>query len=106
MTRTRQPEDTDAFSEFWCEYPRPVGKGHARKAYAWAVKRATPAEILLGVRAYQFSSDIQYQPHPATWLRGERWLRDNPSAPATVGGPARSPTLDDTLRGIMGGAHE
>ena len=100
MTRTRQPEDSDAFYEFWCEYPRPVGKGAARKAYAAACKRATPAAILIGLRAYRFSPEVQYQPHPRTWLQQDRWLVEDSSAPPSSTPP--KPTLNDTLRGILG----
>lgn len=102
MTRLRQPEDTDAFFEFWSEYPRPEAKGAARRAYVRALKRATAADILLGLRAYPFSQEPRFQPHPATWLNQDRWLREDPSAPPTTGGPPPKPTLDDTLRGIMG----
>lgn len=102
MTRTRQPEDSDAFYGFWCEYPRPVGKGAARKAYAAALKRASAADILTGLRAYPFSPEVQYQPHPATWIRQDRWLNEQPSTPSTTGGPPPRPTLDDTFRGILG----
>lgn len=102
MTRVRQPEDSDAFYEFWCTYPRPEGKGAARRAYTSACRRATPADILLGLRLYQFDPKVQFQPHPATWLNRDGWLVEDPSAPPTTGGPPPKPTLDDTLRGILG----
>jgi hypothetical protein len=102
MTRIRQEEDSDAFYEFWCQYPRPVGKAAARKAYTAALKRASAGEIMRGLLAYPFSPEVQYQPHPATWLRQDRFLVEAPSAPATTAATAR-PTLTDTLKGIMGG---
>jgi hypothetical protein len=103
MKRLRQPQDTDAFYEFWCEYPRPEGKAAARRAFWRATKRATPAEILWGLRSYPFSPDTRYQPHPATWLNQDRWLVEEPSAPPTTSGPPPKPTLSDMLRGITGG---
>lgn len=102
MTRIRQPEDSDAFYEFWCAYPRPEGKAAARRQYARACRRATPAEILMGLRRYQFSPETKYQPHPATWLYQDRWIIEEGSAPSTTGGPPPRATLDDTLRGILG----
>ena len=103
MVRARQPQDTDAFYEFWCEYPRPEGKAAARRAYARAVRRATPAEILEGLRRYRFSPDIQFQPHPTTWLNQDRFIVEEPSAPCTVAllAPAKT-DLHDSLRAILG----
>lgn len=101
MTRARQPEDSDAFYEFWCEYPRPVGKPAARRAFTRACKRSSAADILMGLRAYPFSPEVQFQPHPATWLNQERYIIEEASAPPTTGGPPPKPTLDDTLRGIL-----
>lgn len=103
MTRTRQPEDSDAFYEFWCEYPRADGKRAARKAYKSAQKRANAADILIGLRVYRFSPEVQYQPLAATWLNGDRWLReDDIPPPTTIPGPPRRPSLEDGLAGILG----
>ena len=68
------------FDEFWDQYPRKVAKRHAAKAYAQALARgATPAEILTGLQRHKFTPDPQYQPHPATWLNGDRWLDEGSS---------------------------
>ncbi len=92
--------DSDVwFADFWRTYPRKVGKGDARKAWAQAVRRTgDPAVVLLG--AHQYAADpnlpeMQFIPHPATWLRGERWA-DGPLAPRVLPQPAR------TTRALVG----
>jgi 5-methylcytosine-specific restriction endonuclease McrA len=67
----------DGFEAFWQRYPRRDSKGHARKAWASAVRKAPADEILAGLERYQFSETTKYQPLPATWLNGERWLSDD-----------------------------
>jgi len=66
----------DAFSEFYAKYPRKVGKGQARKAYARALKIARHDDIMYGL-AQQMpkleATEKQFIAHPATWLNGERW---------------------------------
>jgi hypothetical protein len=62
------------FAEFWSNYPRKVGRRTAATAFLAALKRgATPDDILDGLDRAQFQPDERYQPHPATWLNGERW---------------------------------
>jgi uncharacterized protein YdaU (DUF1376 family) len=62
------------FDLWWSAYPRKVGKGHAAKAYAAALRKAPAAKLLSALQGYQFDSREKYIPHPATWLNGERWL--------------------------------
>ena len=79
------------FDNFWQLYPRKIGKGAARKAYAAAVRKAGPDEIDAGLakfRAGLNGTDPKFIPHPATWLNAERWL-DDP--------PPRKPTASDIL---------
>lgn len=68
----------ELFDRFWEAYPRKVAKGYAEKV--WQKLGATPelaSEIVSGVqRAIQNDSrfrDIQYTPHPSTWLNGREW---------------------------------
>jgi len=61
------------FSEFWLAYPRKDDKGHARKAWNVAVRKASPPDIIAGVRRYRFNDDPKFRPLAATWLNGERW---------------------------------
>lgn len=66
------------FSEFWSLYPRKIAKGAAEKSWVKAVKEADEKIILEGLRVFQFSSDPQFIPHPATWLNQRRW-EDGPA---------------------------
>ncbi len=79
----------DQFDEFWLAYPRKVGKGHARTAWQVAIRKEAPDLIIAAVRrcAWQFN---QYDPHPTTWLNGERWTDEPPAS------------LDDALAASVG----
>jgi hypothetical protein len=73
------PAESDGFEEFWKIYPRKVAKGDARKAWAATTKIRPPMpELLKAVYAARASKqwlkdDGDFIPHPATWLRQERW---------------------------------
>ena len=62
------------FGLFWNGYPRKVGKGAARTAWAKATKKSSGTEILTGLDNAKWPTDPQYIPHPAKWLNHERWL--------------------------------
>lgn len=67
------------FDTFWEAYPKKIGKGAAKKAWA----KIKPSETLLqemlkaietARRTEQWQRDNgQYIPNPATWLNQERW---------------------------------
>jgi len=64
------------FDEFYSEYPRKVGKGAARKAWAKAIKKDDVHKIISSASLYAKSivgTDQTFVPHPATWLNQERW---------------------------------
>lgn len=65
------------FDMFWAAYPRKVAKGEARKAFESALKKVhfhgIMAAIELQRRAGLHDGDPKFIPHPATWLRAERW---------------------------------
>lgn len=68
----------EGFEEFWRTYPRRVGKGAALKAFQRAVRRSAPGVIIAAAAKYRDdperkSKEIQFTPHPATWLNQERW---------------------------------
>jgi len=72
----RQAEST--FADFWKAYPRKVAKKAALKAWTRALREgATPEAILDALarwrRSGQFPTDMQYVPHPTTWLNQGRW---------------------------------
>lgn len=79
------------FEEFWKCYPRKVGKLDAKKAYERARKTqgATQEELLDGIRRY-ITSKPEYADycHPATWLRGGRWM-DEPGTQQATRQPER-----------------
>jgi hypothetical protein len=72
------------FADFWKLYPRRIGKGAAEKAWQKAVKEVPADVILAGVQRYQWPSDPQFTPHPATWLNQKRWLDEAPARKMTL----------------------
>ncbi|WP_200474849.1 hypothetical protein [Azospirillum argentinense] len=71
------PDIEAAFVEWWAAVPRKVAKGAALRAYRSALKHATPADLLAGIR--RFAAEVEgreerFIAHPATWLNGQRWL--------------------------------
>jgi DNA-binding transcriptional regulator YhcF (GntR family) len=72
------PLDTEMFWAFWSTYPRRIGKGSARTAFAKATKFEDPNVIIQAALDYSTHCEVmgterQFIPHPATWLNGERW---------------------------------
>ncbi len=62
------------FDVFWELYPRKVGRRTAAAAFAAAVNRGTPADVIVaGLRGYQFHPNPKFRQHPTTWLRGDHW---------------------------------
>ena len=65
------------FDEFWSIYPRKVNKAVARKSW----QRLTEAQQLMAAKAISVHCDywkaketeLEFIPHPATWLNQERW---------------------------------
>lgn len=69
----------DEFREVWQHYPRKVGTGKAREAWAKARRRATFAEIAAPLARWigvQRGTPIDKIPHFSTWLNQERWKDD------------------------------
>jgi hypothetical protein len=73
------PSEPEPFDLFWTAYPRKVGKGAARKAWA----KIKPGKVLVGkiLSAVEFAKasvdwrreNGRFIPHPATWLNQDRW---------------------------------
>ena len=64
------------FDEFWNTYPRKLGKGEARQAFARAVNIYGHEVIIDGVNKFASDPNLpakQFIPRPATWLNQERW---------------------------------
>lgn len=87
------------FIEFYDRrYPRRVGRGAARRAWANAVKKAPPGIIIAGAvhfaeQCKRRGTETTFIPHPSTWLNGERW-RDEDRAAGPSSGP-RVAIVDD-----------
>ena len=78
------------FDTFWSKYPRKVGKGDARKAFAKAMKLTDMETILAAIDRYKSQKpDWLHFKHPATWLNKECWEDewDEPKKPQTGGAP-------------------
>lgn len=82
--------DDPDFDRFWSAYPRKVGKGEARKAWAKIRKSGVDAAaIVAGAERYRDDpqrrrKDIEFTKHPGPWLNAERWtdqLNGNDLAP-------------------------
>jgi len=78
---------SDLFDKFWLGYPRKVGKGAAEKAWIKAVQGTQAQTIIDSLGSHKFSEDINYIPHPATWLNQRRWE----DVPAVGSSPAAAP---------------
>lgn len=70
----RSEDSESGFARFWQFYPRKVGKGQARRAWHGALRKTTEETIFRALELQKFDSRERFQPHPATWLNGERWL--------------------------------
>lgn len=83
------------FDEFWKVYPKKVGKIAAEKAYAKARKSVDHAAIMSALGSYKFSDDLQYVPHPATWLNRGSFLDE--VGGTTSGKHVPRPATDDPM---------
>lgn len=78
--RTSPVPDTDqeGFAEWYAAYPRKRDPGQARKAYRTALRKTSPAVLLMAARAYaaecaRVERDPKFIKHPTTWLNAEAW---------------------------------
>jgi hypothetical protein len=77
-TRKATPNDSMEFDRFWKGYPRKIGKGAARQAWAKHVIAAR-IDVELVISAAEFfgltraGQDPKYTPHASTWLSQQRW---------------------------------
>jgi hypothetical protein len=83
-------DDDKQFARFWDAYPRRIGKGQARKAWAKAVKTTDPETIIEAASRFTVlrgNEDPQFTAYPATWLNGERWTDTADPPPPAAPGP-------------------
>jgi uncharacterized protein YdaU (DUF1376 family) len=78
ITNNQKPinkEYIDRFNVFWKQYPRKVAKPNALKAW----NKIKPDDVVFkkmldAINQQGLSSkEIQFVPHPATWLNAQRW---------------------------------
>lgn len=89
-TKTLVQPAADTFDAWWKAYPRREGKGHARRAYAAALKKAPAAVLLAAAQRYAIeraNEPPRFTKLPTTWLNGECWLDE--AAPAMPAKPGR-----------------
>jgi uncharacterized protein YdaU (DUF1376 family) len=84
IPNTHNKEYIDRFDIFWKQYPRKVAKPNALKAWL----KIKPDDVVLkkmldAINQQQLpSKEIQFVPHPASWLNANRW-EDEITAPTT-----------------------
>lgn len=83
-----------SFEAFWSAFPRKAGKADARKAWARAIRRARPEDIIRGAIRYRDDPNRpdEFTKWPQGWLNGDRWL----DAPL----PERSSTMNRTEQAL------
>jgi hypothetical protein len=97
----RVPSADPDFEQFWQRYPRKVGKGQARRAFATALRKTSLTDMLRALDRARWPDDPRFVPHPATWLNGERWS-DDPKAVASSVPPRRQhDTAADRMRALF-----
>jgi len=103
--RLSSPRDAQtaasAFDDFWRIYPKKVALTDAIHAFARAISRAPPEEIIRGAMRYaaeRDGEDPRYTKNPATWLSKACW--NDPSPPVrglSRDGPRRSNSFDRSI---------
>lgn len=78
------PAEPAEFVEFWQAYPHKIGKPAARKA--WKQASRDPDAVMRGLKRWSdfwtaAKTQIQFVPHPATWLNQRRWEDEPPATP-------------------------
>lgn len=71
------------FDEFYAIWPKKVDKPAAERAWVKAIKRHDPNHIIAAAIAYRDNPHLppkQFIRNPATWLNGDGWNDDLPTA--------------------------
>ena len=72
----------EAFEMFWSLCVRRVAKKDARRAWA-RIPAAKYPDVIAAAEQWRriwLKQEIEFIPHPATWLNGERWEDEIPVA--------------------------
>ena len=111
-SKTRETQEktgavpSEGFETFYALYPRKRDCARTRRAWV-KVSRDTSAHVILaGLRAQLpamleriAQGDMQFVPHPTTWLNGARWLPE--VDPALVSSNGRKPLVSDAMRAAL-----
>lgn len=76
------PETQADFDSFWLLYPRKVARKDAKVAWGRLGPEERVAAIVALVgwrRVWSLRGELDYVPHPASWLNGERWTDELPA---------------------------
>jgi len=90
------------FDVFWKAYPRKVGKPKASDSFHKKVPASdfdTLMASLEGWKKCEQWQDINYVPHPSTWLNREGW-KDEPPPPRTRASPQQHNNTKDRAEEI------
>lgn len=104
-TRKREGGDfSPGFTEFWNAYPRKVAKQNAFKAWgktgaddSQSLTSTILADVKRRVNGEWKGKEVQYIPHPATYLNQRRW-EDESSATDTVETFERDLSVEEIMR--------
>jgi hypothetical protein len=91
MPMLEAPAEECTFDDFWTLYPRRVAKKEA--TLAWNQTRHDDrmralVALLTWRRVWAMRGDTQFIPHPASWLRGERYDDEIPPEFLSTGSAA------------------
>ena len=81
----KEPSWRSRFDEFWFNYPKKVGKPKAEQSFKNLTVKDQKA-LLSAIGGYQFSTDRQYIPFPATFINQRRWEDEQEKTTAGSGG--------------------
>ena len=103
LTRSKDLSVSDdrLFTEFWTLWPRSEGKAAAAKAWAKATAKIAALDLLAFVNTYTQHPNrpaLEFIPHAATWLNGERWNDGPPVARSSTAKPTQSDRFHETLQ--------
>ena len=81
----KEPSWRSRFDEFWFNYPKKVGKPKAEQSFKNLTVKDQKA-LLSAIGGYQFSTDRQYIPFPATFINQRRWEDEQEKTTTGSGG--------------------
>lgn len=98
---------SEKFEAFWKAYPRRVAKGAARLKWKSRKCDVIFPQIMEALERQKASAqwrDLQFVPHPSTWLNQERWddeVYDVPFIPDTALPPWMNCNVPQTERAFL-----